>query len=106
MEHLNKVEIRGIIGSVYVKEFGNAKVANFSVATESCYTTQDGGKVIEITWHRVVAWEGEHIQNLSELKKGSAVHVLGRLRMHRYTGADGAERSTYEVFASAIEPVS
>ena len=42
MEQLNKIEIRGIIGSVYVKDFGNTKVANISVATDYCYTTKDG----------------------------------------------------------------
>ena len=103
MEQLNKVEIRGIIGSVYVKEFGNAKVANFSVATESCYTSRDGSKVIEVTWHRVVAWEGGQIQDLSLLKKGSAVHVIGRLRMQKYMGSDGCERSTYEILANTVE---
>ena len=51
-------------------------------------------------------WEGDQIQHLNQLKKGSAVHVIGHIRMHRYTGADGTERSTYEVYASAIEPVS
>lgn len=103
MEQLNKVEIRGIIGSVYVKQVGNAKVANFSVATESCYTSHDGSKVIEVTWHRVVAWEGNQIQDLSQIKKGSFVHVLGRLRMQRYIAADGCERSTYEILASKVE---
>lgn len=49
MEQLNKVEIRGIIGSVYVKDFGNTKVANISVATNNVYKSQDGGLVIETT---------------------------------------------------------
>ena len=105
MEHLNKVEIRGIIGSVYVKEFGNAKVANFSVATDHCYTSQDGSKVIEVTWHRVIAWEGDQIKDLSLLKKGSGVHVIGRLRMQKYMGSDGCERSTYEILANSVEPI-
>ncbi len=104
MEQLNKVEIQGIIGSVYVKEFGNAKVANFSVATESCHSSRDGSKVIEVTWHRVVAWEGNQIQDLSQLKKGSYVHVLGRLRIQKYIGSDGCERSTYEILANRVEP--
>ena len=103
MEHLNQIELRGIIGSVYVKDFVNAKVANFSVATDYCYIAQDGTRVIDVTWHRVVAWEGKQIQNLSDLKKGSPVHVIGRLRMQRYTDANGAERSTYEIIAHKVE---
>ena len=57
---------RGIIGSVYIKDIVNTKVANFSVATDYCYTAKDGTKVIDVTWHRVVAWEWKQIQNLSD----------------------------------------
>ena len=106
MEQLNRVEIRGIIGSVYVKEFGNAIVANFSVATEHCYTAKDGCAVIETTWHRVVAWEGNPIKDLSQLKQGLGVHVIGRLRMQKYMGSDGNERRTYEILASKMEIIS
>lgn len=49
MEQLNKIEIRGIVGSVYVKDFVNAKVANISVATNYGYTSRDGSAVIETT---------------------------------------------------------
>ena len=84
MEQLNKIEIRGIIGSVYVKNFGNAKAANFSVATDYCFRTQDGCAVIETTWHRVVAWEGNLIKNLDQLQKGCGVHVIGRIRTQKY----------------------
>ena len=97
MEQLNRIEILGIIVSVYVKDFANAKVANFSVATEHCYTAQDGCAVIETTW------EGNPIKDLSQLKKGSGVHVIGRLRMQKYMGSDGNERSTYEILASKVE---
>ena len=103
MEQLNKIEIRGIIGSVYVKNFGNAKAANFSVATDYCFTAQDGCAVIETTWHRIVAWESDTIKNLDQLQKGAAVHVIGRVRMQRYAASDGSERSVFEVIASEVE---
>ena len=105
MEHLNKIEICGIVGSVYVKDFQSAKCANFSVATNYCYKAKDGCPVIETTWHRVVAWESDTIKNLDQLRKGCCVHVIGRIRMQRYPGADGVERSTCEVIASKLEIV-
>ncbi len=49
MEQLNRIEIRGIVGSVFVKSIGNTKVANISVATDYGYTTKDGSSVIETT---------------------------------------------------------
>lgn len=105
MEHLNKIELKGIIGSVYVKDFQSAKVANFSVATNYCYKDREGTPVIETTWHRVVAWEGESIRNLDQLRKVAGVHVCGRIRMMKYTAADGVERSTCEIIASKVEMV-
>lgn len=103
MEQLNRIEIRGIIGSVYVKDFANAKVANFSVATSIGYKSSDGSPVIETTWHRVVAWEGNGIHNLHMLQKGMGVHVTGRIRMQRYTAADGSDRTAYEILARTLE---
>ena len=103
MEQLNKVELRGIIGSVYVKDFVNAKVANFSVATNHCYQSSDGSPVIETTWHRIVAWEGEGIEDLHLLEKGCNVHVLGRIRSQRYIAADGTERTVFEIIANKVE---
>ena len=103
MEQLNRIEIRGIIGSVYVKDFGIAKVANFRVATSYAFKASDGSAVIETTWHRVVAWEGKGINNLDQLKKGAGVHVLGRLRMQRYTAADGTDRTSFEIIANKVE---
>ena len=96
MEQLNKIEIRGIVGSVYVKDFVNAKVANISVATNHGYTSRDGSAVIETTWHYVTAWVGKDIQNLKQLKKGSGINVIGRLRNRKYVATDGTERIAYE----------
>jgi len=33
MEQLNRVEVRGTVGSIYIKEFRNTRCVNFSVAT-------------------------------------------------------------------------
>ena len=103
MEQLNKIEIRGIVGSVYVKDFTNAKVANISVATNYSYNAKDGGIVVETTWHNVVAWEGKDIQNLEHLKKGDMVYVSGRLRNRKYTTADGVERLVCDIVANKLE---
>ena len=106
MEQLNRIELRGIIGSVYVKDFGNAKSANFSVATDHCFKSQDGCAVIETTWHRVLAWEGKDIRNLDQLKKGFGVHVVGRVRTQKFIAGDGTERIVYEIIASKVELVT
>lgn len=106
MEPLNKIEIRGIIGRVNVKDIGDTKVANFSVATDYVYKSQDSGVIIETTWHNVVAWEGKEIQNLDQLKKGSFIHVCGRLRNRKYVAADGSERAVCDIVARSLEVVA
>ena len=105
MEQLNRIEIRGIIGSVRVQNVGNNKVASFSVATNHGYTARDGGMCVETTWHRVTAWEGKDIQNLNQIKKGSRVHVIGRLRNQKYIASDGTEQIVFDIIASKLEVV-
>lgn len=106
MESLNRIEIRGIIGSVNVKNVGDTKVANLSVATDYAYKSQDGGVIIETTWHNVVAWEGKEIQNLDQLKKGPFVHICGRLRNRKYVASDGTERTVCDIVAQSLVPVA
>jgi single-stranded DNA-binding protein len=36
-------------------------------------------------------------------REGSPVHVIGRLRIQKYTGADGVERQAGEIVASKVE---
>ena len=39
------------------------------------------------------------------LEKGSPVHVIGRRRVQRYTGADGVERQAVEIVTSKAEAI-
>lgn len=105
MEHLNKIEIQGIIGSVRVQNVADTKVANISVATNYVYKSKDGGIIIETTWHNVVAWEGDSIHCLEQLKKGSSVYVCGRLRNRKYLAPDGSERSFCDILAGPLKIV-
>ena len=106
MEQLNRVELRGTVGSIYIKDFGTTRCVNFSVATNYCFKDREGYPVIETTWHRVLAWENRDTADAFKMKKGDSVHVLGRLRIQRYTGADGTEREAIEIIASKAELVN
>ncbi len=102
MEQLNKVELIGTVGSVYVKDFGNTRCANFSVATNYCFKDREGCPVIETTWHRVIAWDSPDNADAFRIGKGDQVYVIGRLRVQRYTGVDGVEKSTSEIIANKV----
>ena len=104
MEQLNRIELRGYVGSIQTYPVGEKKMARFTLATSMAYKDKDGAAVIETTWHSVVAFENKSIQDLDKIEIGSKLYVSGRVRTNRFTGSDGVERTVYEVVASRIAP--
>lgn len=103
MEQLNKVELRGVVGSVRLQKIGNTQVANFTVATSLAYKDRSANPIIETTWHNVTAWEGRDVQHLKELERGRNLHIIGRIRNQRYSTSDGTERSCIDILANKLE---
>ena len=54
------------------------------------------------TWHRVIAWDSPDNADTFRIGKGDQVNVIGRLRVQRYTGADGVEKSMVEIVAGKV----
>lgn len=102
MEQLNKVELRGTVGSIRVQSFNETSVARISLVTALAYKDKDGSPVIEETWHSITAWEGREIHDLQKIHVGSKLYVTGRVRNQRFTGNDGVDRSINEVLAKRI----
>jgi len=101
MEQLNKIEIRGYVGSV-TRYDGEKPMVRLTVATSHAFKDKNGMAVIDTTWHNVIAWEGKGIQNLAKIEKGSKVYVCGRLKSQKYTGSDGIDRVSYDIYASKL----
>lgn len=106
MEQLNRIQLRGIVGSVRVSDISGKKVARITLATNYAYKTQDGCVVIETTWHSFVALEKPEFPPLDTLKRGDAIYIEGRLRQQRYTDNTGSEHTITEVIASKLERVN
>lgn len=102
MEYINRIELQGRVGTARIGEVNGSKVANFSLATEHLYKSRESGAVAETTWHYVVAWNGPGMPEIEKITKGAPVHVTGRLRLNRYTGADGSEKQIYEIMAQKV----
>ena len=81
---------------------GNA-VCNFSVAVNESWTDKGSGERKERTeWVRVTCW-GKTAESAGEhLRKGSQVHVEGKLQTREYTDKDGNKRSVTEVVADRV----
>ena len=102
MEQINRIELRGHVGSVNTQTYPQGKVSHFTVATDYAYKDRNGTPVIETTWHNVTAWENKGIVDLDRIEKGSKVYVNGRVRAQKFTGSDGIERTNYEVQAARV----
>ncbi|MBO4469375.1 MAG: single-stranded DNA-binding protein [Bacteroidales bacterium] len=102
MEQLNRIEIRGVVGAVRSQIINGNKMSKFSVATSRAYKDREGVAQIDTTWHNVIAWESDKITDLDKIQAGSKVYALGRLQTQKYMGADGVEKTYYEVVASKV----
>jgi len=102
MEHLNRIELKGRIGTIRTNEVNGNKVANFSLVTEYLYKTRDGNAVSETTWFNVAAWNNKDMPDFNKIVKGMPVYVSGRMRTSRYTTAEGIEKLYYEILAYKI----
>lgn len=102
MDHLNRIELRGRVGTIRTNEVNGSKVANFSVVTEHLYKSRDGNAVSETTWFNVAAWNSRDMPDLDSIVKGMPIYVSGRMRTSRYTSADGVEKQYYEILASKV----
>ena len=104
MEFLNKIELKGVVGRAEMNSFNNSQVCNFSVVTEYSTIDKERNSIIETAWFNVSAWSGRNdIHDLYKIQKGSWVHVLGRIRVRKYTTQTGEERSAMDVVCNKVE---
>lgn len=97
MEFLNKVELKGIVGKATTTITPNGGyITKFSLVTERTTESEDGALVVETTWFQCTT------HNEIAISKGDHAHVLGRLRIRKYTDQDGAERVIYEVVVDSV----
>ncbi len=102
MEQLNKVELRGNVGSVKLQTGASRNGARITLATNAAYHDKEGAPVIETQWHNIVAWESRNIRDLDRIQKGDKLYVSGRIRYQKYTGQDGVERVQTDILANRV----
>jgi len=106
MASINKVLLLGNLGrdpELRSTPKGNS-VLNFPMATSRRWKDRETEEVHnETDWHRIVVW-GRQAEVLAEyLKKGSQVHVEGRLQTRSWSDNGGAKRYTTEIVAARIQ---
>lgn len=105
MAGVNKVLLIGNLGAdpeIRYTGTGTA-VANFRVATTERWTTPGGEKEERTEWHRIVAF-GKLGEICGEyLSKGKQVYIEGRLQTRTWEDREGAQRTTTEIIATAMQ---
>ena len=106
-EFLNKIILRGVVGTANVQDVQGKKHVHFSVVTEKASKGPDGQFMVEVFWISVGAFEGKAIpaEEILKIKKGAKVEVVGHLRSVRYTGEDGTPRMHVEALASQLHVI-
>ncbi len=72
-------------------------VCSFGLATNRQWNDDSGEKKESVEFHNIVAWNKLAELCSQLLAKGRKVYVEGRLQTRKWTGQDGAERTTTEI---------
>ena len=100
----NRVQLIGHVGQdPEIRSFeGGKKVANLNIATHDVYYKEEGEKVEQTEWHRVVAWG--RLANLIEkyVFKGKEIALSGKITYRNYEDKEGVKRYITEVVADEV----
>ncbi len=103
---VNKVFLIGRLGKdPVVKHFDNGgAIAEFTVATDDSYRDKQGNKVEQTDWHNVKI-PTPKLAEVAEkyLKKGSLVHIEGKIKTRSYDDKDGNKRYITEVVCESFK---
>jgi single-stranded DNA-binding protein len=102
MEFLNRIDLRGIVGSSSVTRIGDKQLCRFSLVTEYAQKTTDGRQAVDVTWFNIVAFDSKTMPDFKQIQRGTVVRVRGRVRAFHVTMADGTERNCWEVVARSV----
>lgn len=103
---INKVELNGFVGinpEVKTLENGNT-LTRFSIATSESYKDKNGVWVEDTTWHNIIMWGAK--TGAEELKKGSRVQIIGKLKNRQYTDKQGVVKYVTEIVTNKLEFVA
>jgi len=100
----NSVRLIGHLGdNPKMRKLDSEKsVANFSVATNESYRDNNGNKMSETTWHKLVAWGKQAEVAEKYLKKGTEVAIEGKLTNHSYEDKNGETHYVSEIVVNEI----
>jgi single-strand DNA-binding protein len=105
MANLNKVFLIGNLTRDPELRYipSGTAVANFGLATNRVYTTQDGERKEEVCFVEIVTWAKTAENCANYLSKGRPVFIEGRLQYDSWETEDGQKRSRLKVVADRVQ---
>lgn len=99
----NRVQLIGNLGmDPEIKVFGeDKKMAKLSIATSEVYTNNNGERIQETQWHKLVMWGRTALVAEKFLKKGQEIAVEGKL-VNRSYEKDGQKHYITEIVVSEL----
>jgi len=100
----NTVQLIGNVGNdPEIKNLdGGKKVANITMATNEVYYKENGDKVEQTEWHKIVAW-GKTADIIEKyVTKGLQIAIEGKLTHRSYDDKNGEKRYITEVVANEV----
>jgi len=103
---VNKVILLGRVGKEpEIRQVGDNKVANFSIATSEKFKDKAGNKVENTEWHNVVFW-GKQAELIEQyVHEGDELYIEGSIKTETYE-KDGEKRYAVKIKGSVITFVS
>lgn len=101
---VNKVILVGNVGKTPdVRQAGERKVAQFTLATSEKYKTRDGNWAEVTEWHSIVAWD--KLAEIAEkyVDKGTQLYIEGKIRTEKYTDKTGVEKFMTRIIANTMQ---
>ena len=102
---VNKAILVGHVGKdpeIRYSASSNA-VASFSLATNRVRKNQQGEKVEETEWHRIVAFGKVAEICRDYVHKGKQIYIEGRLQTREWEDKSGSRRSTTEIVTEVLQ---
>lgn len=102
---VNKVTLIGHVGKApEVRGEGDRQFMKFSVATSSSYKDKTDTWKTDTEWHSVVVFDKRLIPMvIDDIKAGTEVLVIGKLKYGAYTNKQGQEVKTTDIQVSGPE---
>ena len=104
MNSLNSILLEGrLTADPELKLLENgSSVCNFSIASNRYYKAKDERKE-EVSFFRVVVWNGLGNSCKEFLTKGRGVRVVGRLKQDRWIDPEGINHSEVKIVAEHVD---